>query len=61
MLAKPVFCYSSLVLVQTFDQSQNLYDELPYHKDLFKIKTPERFFTRSLLTAWKKIRHYFTI
>lgn len=44
MLEKPVFYYSSLFLFQILDQTQNLQDKLPYHKDLLKIKTPVRFF-----------------
>lgn len=44
MLEKPVFYYSSLFLLQILDQTQNLQDKLPFHKDLFKIKTPVRFF-----------------
>lgn len=54
MPERSVFYYSSLVLLQTFDQSQNLHDELPYHKDLFKTKTPVRFLEGSFLQQGKK-------
>lgn len=54
MLEKPVFYYSSLVFLQTFDQTQNLHDEQPYHKGIFKIKTPVRFLEGAFLQQGRK-------
>lgn len=54
MLEKPVFYYSSPFFLPIHDQTQNLQDELPYHKDLFKIKTPVRFLEGSFLQQGRK-------